>query len=189
MAKEPVAGRVKTRLAKGIGTGRATGFFRNALAAKIRRLGKDPRWQTVLAVSPDRSLYSRCWPEGLALITQGSGNLGERMQYLFDQLPNTNAVIVGADIPDIKRQHIAEAFALLRVHDAVIGPADDGGYWLVGRRAGIRQRMFDRVRWSSPLALSDTLRNLESLKTGFLESLNDIDDAEDYKRWMRANPG
>ena len=186
MAKQPVAGRVKTRLAAGLGAGRATGFFRTMLTAQIRRLGRDPRWSVVLAVSPDSALCANCWPRGLKLHTQGRGDVGRRMQHIFDSQPHADVVIIGADIPDIRRRHIARAFALLKNHDAVFGPADDGGFWLVGRRAGIGTDMFRDVRWSSPHALSDSLKNLESLKTGFLESLSDIDNIDDYRRWNRS---
>ncbi len=186
MAKEPVAGRVKSRLASGVGFGRATGFFRNTLAAQIRRVGQDPRWHTVLSVNPDLAVHARCWPCGLQLQPQGRGDIGQRMQHIFNHQPHANVVIVGADIPDIRRRHITQAFALLKSHDAVFGPADDGGYWLVGRCARTRQQFFENVRWSGPHALSDTMRNLDSLKTGFLESLNDIDDADDFRLWNRT---
>lgn len=184
MAKQPVAGRVKTRLAQDLGTGRAIGFFRSALAAQMRRLGQDARWTPVLAVNPDKAVSARCWPDGANVQPQGPGDVGQRMQHIFDQHPRADILITGSDIPDIRRHHIARAFALLQRHDAVFGPAEDGGFWLVGRRSGVRVRMFSGVRWSSPYALSDTLKNLESLKTGFLESLNDIDDIEDFRRWQ-----
>lgn len=187
MVKKPVAGRVKTRLAANLGVGRATGVFRTMLAAQARRLGPCARWQTVLAVSPDSAVGDPALPRGLAHMPQGAGDLAERMQRMFDARPQQNVLIIGADIPGITAQHIAEGFALLKRHDAVFGPAEDGGYWLVGRRAGVRRRFFDHVRWSSAYALADTLRNLESLKTGFLESLNDIDDIDDFRRWQRKN--
>ncbi|PLX44655.1 MAG: hypothetical protein C0605_02160 [Hyphomicrobiales bacterium] len=186
MAKQPVAGAVKTRLAAGLGAARATGFYRAALAAELRRLGGDERWRTVLAVSPDRAAEARCWPGCNKVTTQGRGDVGQRMQHIFDQNPNADLVIIGSDIPGIRPGHIARAFAQLGRHDAVFGPAGDGGFWLVGRRAGLRAALFSDVRWSGPHALADTLRNLESLKTGFLDSLDDIDDIEDYRAWRRS---
>ena len=71
-------------------------------------------------------------------------------------------VIIGSDIPNIERADIANAFHQLGRHDAVFGPAPDGGYWLVGqsRRRTVLQ-MFDNVRWSSEHALADTMANLE----------------------------
>src|SRR4249920_3926098 len=75
MAKAPVAGAVKTRLAREIGVATATRFARQATAALLQRLARDPRWQTTLAVSPDAAVASRCWPPGIARIAQGRGDL------------------------------------------------------------------------------------------------------------------
>jgi hypothetical protein len=87
-------------------------------------------------------------------------------------------VIIGCDIPGIRREHIASAFRLLGSNDAVFGPALDGGYWLVGlrRRPGVL-RSFAGVRWSTPHALSDTLANLAGRSVAFIAALSDVDDA------------
>jgi len=186
MAKAPRAGDVKTRLGKGIGVSAATGFYRSALARQLRKLAHDARWQSWLAVSPDRALGGACWPPGIARFSQGSGDLGQRMQRVFDILPPGPAVIIGTDIPDIRPAHISKAFHSLGASDAVFGPADDGGYWLVGlKRFPKVLNIFEDIRWSSPQTLSDTLRNLENQKVRFLESLNDIDTTDDYRRWRR----
>src|SRR5262245_39409960 len=95
MAKAPVAGAAKTRLAREIGVAAATRFARQATAALLQRVALDPRWQTILAVSPDASVASRCWPRGVARIGQGRGDLGRRMQRLFQRMPPGPAIIVG----------------------------------------------------------------------------------------------
>ena len=88
-------------------------------------------------------------------------------------------MIVGTDVPGIRPAHIAEAFRLLGRHDAVFGPATDGGYWLVGLRRRPRVlRPFANVRWSSPHALADTLANLEGRTVAFVATLSDVDERE-----------
>jgi rSAM/selenodomain-associated transferase 1 len=180
MAKAPVAGAVKTRLAREVGAAQATRFARASTAALLDRIGHDPRWQTILAVTPDTSVASHCWPRGPARMPQGAGDLGRRMQRVFDLLPPGPAVIIGTDVPGIARADIARAFRLLGRHDAVFGPAADGGYWLVGaRRRPTVPRLFANVRWSSPHALADTLANLQGRPVTFVATLGDVDEAKD----------
>ena len=131
MAKSPLAGRVKQRLAS-VGVVSAARFSRTCLAHTLARLGRDPRWRMVLAVSPDRDVSAPYWPRGIERVPQGRGDLGMRMQRLFRRLPPGSAIIVGSDIPAIKASDIARAFRLLGNEVAVFGRAPDGGYWLVG---------------------------------------------------------
>jgi rSAM/selenodomain-associated transferase 1 len=189
--KAPMVGRVKTRLATGIGALAATAFYRRETANLLRRLGNDPRWQTVLAVSPDHfaedpTAFPIYWPGSLPRVAQGKGDLGHRMGRVFENLPPGPAVIIGSDIPAIEVHHIHQAFRSLGTSDAVFGPSEDGGYWLVGQKRCPRiLSLFDGVRWSTKTTLQDTLDNLPSkAKVRFLESLNDIDDASDYNRWI-----
>ncbi len=185
MLKEPRPGRVKTRLAAGIGRIRAAWWFRHQSARLLREVA-DPRWQTVLAVSPDREgRMSRVWPAHLPRIAQGRGDLGARMARLFAALPPGGpALIVGADIPGITRAHIARAFAVLGARDAVLGPASDGGYWLIGlKRARPAPTSFLKgVRWSSRHALCDTLASLGPLTYSLTDRLDDVDTARDLAR-------
>ncbi len=179
MAKVPVAGAVKTRLAREIGVAGAMRFARQASAALLQRAGRDPRWQTIIAASPDYSVASRAWPDSLARMAQGPGDLGARMQRIVDRLPPGPVVIVGTDIPGIRQAHIAQAFRQLGLHDAVLGPARDGGYWLVGLKRRPRVlRPFGGVRWSGPHALADTLTNLAGRSVGYVATLGDVDDAQ-----------
>jgi uncharacterized protein len=181
MAKLPVAGGVKTRLARDIGVAGATRFARHAAAALLQRVGYDRRWQTVLAVAPDRATRSRAWPQGVARMPQGSGDLGRRMQRIFACRHAGPVLIVGTDVPGITPAHIAEAFRLLGRHDAVFGPAADGGYWLIGLKRRPRVlRPFAGVRWSSPHALADTLANVRVYKVAFVATLSDVDDAQGF---------
>lgn len=183
MAKEPRAGAVKTRLARDIGTVPATRFYRTSLNVLLHRVGYDTRWRTVLAVSPDTSLLASVWPVGMARAMQGRGDLGARMQRLFDGLPPGPVVIIGTDIPQITPAHIAAAFHALGDSDAVTGPGEDGGYWLIGLRRSPRIRaIFSGVRWSSPHTFDDTLSNLEGVRVARLETLGDVDDGTSYRR-------
>jgi hypothetical protein len=178
--KEPQAGRVKTRLGRGIGTARATAFYRHTTAAVVARLAADPRWHTVLAVAPDSALASRAWPSSIERVGQGGGDLGARLERVMDGLPPGPVVIVGTDIPELGPRHVAGALKRLGRADAVFGPAPDGGYWLVGLRRRPRvPRAFRSVRWSSEHALSDTRANLPGLDVGLLEVLADVDEATD----------
>ena len=184
MAKVPVAGRVKTRLARGIGAVSAVKFYRSSLRATVARLSAGARWQTIIAVSPDGAVDWPGWPVDVARVGQGSGDLGQRMQRLFDGLPAGPVVIVGSDTPEVAAADIARAFDALGNHDAVIGPSPDGGYWLIGLKRMPRvPKVFANVRWSAPETLADTLANLDSLDVAMLRELDDVDEAEDLRRF------
>jgi glycosyltransferase A (GT-A) superfamily protein (DUF2064 family) len=102
------------------------------------------------------------------------------MQRIFDRAGPGPVVIVGTDVPDIARAHVAAAFRLLGGHAAVLGPATDGGYWLIGLRRRPRvPRPFGAVRWSGPHALADTLANLRGLPVARVATLADVDTPAD----------
>jgi rSAM/selenodomain-associated transferase 1 len=186
-AKAPEFGRVKSRLAAGIGASAATWFYRRTLMRLLRRVGHDPRWRTVLAVTPDRARSARGWLTRVPRIGQGSGDLGARMGRVFRELPPGPVCIVGADIPDVKEVHIWRAFRALGAADVVFGPARDGGYWLVGLRRGPKlPDFFADVRWSTRHALADTRVNVKRHRVALIDELDDIDDAAGYRRWQRS---
>ncbi|MDA7948474.1 MAG: TIGR04282 family arsenosugar biosynthesis glycosyltransferase [Hyphomicrobiaceae bacterium] len=188
MAKEPRCGAVKSRLAKDIGSVAATAFYRNALRNVTARLVRDPRWNTLIAVTPDTAVAAPVWPSAFGYVCQGSGDLGARMQGLFDTLPPGPVVFIGTDIPEITAAHVANAFTALGSNDAVIGPGDDGGYWLIGlRRTPKIPRAFEGVRWSSPHTLDDTLANLRHSRVAMLDQLTDVDDGRSYHRLGTAS--
>lgn len=183
MVRDPVAGAVKTRLARGIGTARATGVYRHTSTNVIERLHTDARWETWLAVTPDNAVETPFWPTSIPRRAQGSGGLGERMQRVFTTMPPGPVLIVGTDIPEINPERITNAFEALGTSDAVFGPAEDGGYWLIGlsRRQRIPD-MFANVRWSSPHTLTDTEANMHDLAIAHIDILDDVDDAAAYAR-------
>jgi hypothetical protein len=180
-------GRVKRRLGRDIGPVAAWAFYRRTAFELLRRLGRDGRWTCWLALTPDReAARAGIWPAGWRRIPQGRGNLGRRMARPARILPPGPVVIVGTDVPAIRPRHIAAAFAALGSHEVVLGPAADGGYWLVGfRRSPRRLDPFRGVRFSSPHALGDTLANLEGHRVWMLEMLDDVDDGAAYERVRR----
>ena len=184
MIKEPRPGRVKTRLAQGLGIIPATWWFRHQSARLIRSL-RDPRWQIVLAVAPDRTVTSPMFPIDLPRLPQGGGDLGQRMKRMLQNAaPYGPACLIGSDIPGVTPAHIGRAFAALGSHDAVFGPATDGGYWLVGARhpARLPRDLFQDVRWSSEHALADSLATLPGWRIARTDTLQDIDTVEDLRR-------
>lgn len=180
--KEPRPGRVKTRLANDLGSVRAARWHRRQCLSLIHRLGSDPRWTTVLAVTPDKEgLQSRIWPAHLRRIGQGKGDLGTRMARVMRLLPSGPAIIVGSDTPGATPRRVDRAFRLLGCNDAVFGPSPDGGYWLVGlkRTRAVSPHAFRHVRWSSERALADSAASLNCRHVGFADTLHDVDTVSD----------
>ena len=183
--RAPAYGSGKRRLAREIGDIAALRFERLMLRRLLRRLGRDRRWQLRLALTPGRARdRKRLWPCGVPIGGQGGGDLGVRMQRALASCPPGPAVLVGADIPALGPQHIAEAFRLLGDHDLVFGPATDGGFWLVGARCPRHlPPLFGKVRWSSAHALEDVLAGLpRRLSVGLAARLDDVDDGKSYRR-------
>ncbi len=185
-ARAPRVGEVKTRLAADIGEVAAWRFYRDTSAAIVRRLSRDPRWTCRLAVTPDRfASEGRFWPRHVRRVPQGGGDLGARMARQIRRLSPGPVVIVGTDSPELRAAHVERAFRALEHSDAVLGPAPDGGFWLIGvrRRRGVGD-IFRNVRFSTRHALADTLKGLgPQSDVHFLEHLADIDDGEDLRRF------
>lgn len=184
MLKEPRVGRVKTRLGREIGMVEAAWWFRHQTARLLRRI-EDPRWRLVLAVAPDRAgMASRVWPAHLPRVAQGGGDLGDRMGRLLRRMPPGPVCIIGGDIPGVRKGHLAKAFKMLGEHEAVFGPAEDGGFWLVGmkRVAPPPAGLFRGVRWSTETALADSVASLSGCRVGFCDRLRDVDRAADLGR-------
>jgi len=185
--RAPELGHGKRRLAREIGDVATVRFERLMLALLLRRLAADRRWRLRIAVTPDKA---RCdawhWRRGVDVTGQGGGDLGTRMRRALAACPPGPAVLVGGDIPALAARHVATAFRQLGGCDLVFGPAEDGGFWLVGARRSPRlPPLFDKVRWSSPHALADTLAELpRRVKVGFVDRLEDVDDGEAYRRLM-----
>jgi uncharacterized protein len=185
-AKAPRYGAVKSRLAKDIGAGEALRFHKTTLAGLLRTVGRDPRWQTTIALTPDRAVHERTvdWPRRSV---QGVGDLGMRMVRALREIgAHRPTLIIGSDIPDITPARISAAFRALGRAPYVLGAATDGGYWLIGARhpERLRARALDNIRWSTSHARADTIARLGAASVAMLPfELEDIDDAPAYHRW------
>lgn len=174
-ARAPRLGTVKRRLAREAGDMAALRFHRGQVARLVRRLGHDRRWRLVLAATPDRAR----WRSAVAPQPQGRGDLGARMARALGR--HRRAVLIGSDIPAIGAADIAAAFRALGRADAVFGPSEDGGYWLVGFGPRRPEHPFAQVRWSTEHALADTLANFPRHRVALLRRLRDVDTASDLR--------
>lgn len=172
VAKAPIMGRAKTRLAADIGPVHAKRIYR-ALMAQVLRQVRDPRWDTVLAVTPPHLIGHLPDWQGMTQIPQVSGSLTPRLEALFNRKGPT--LTIGTDCPQVKATDIAAAFDSLRSHNFVFGPASDGGFWLMGTRGPLKRNFFEGVRWSHEQTLSDVKKRTNN-KHGVLRTLTDVDD-------------
>lgn len=186
-AKPPRIGLSKTRLAAGLGAGEARRIASFLLSRTLRTAHAGP-WQTKIYVSPDSQAQTQL--SGLAKPThilrpQGDGDLTDRLERGLSEAPLGPVLFIGTDAPDMTAAHIHAAIRSLRTHDAVFGPASDGGFWLFGLNKTSRTRSpFRPVRWSGPHAMEDVERNLPTdSRVACLPTLIDIDDAEDWAAW------
>ena len=176
-ARVPRLGTVKRRLARDIGDRAALRFHQAMLFGLIRRLVRDRRFETVLAITPDRARVKL--PLSIRLLDQGHGDLGVRMARVLDHA--RRAVLVGCDIPGIGPADIVAGLRALGRADAVFGPAEDGGYWLVGQGPRRPARSFANVRWSTEHALADTLINFRHHRVALSRRLRDVDNVQDLR--------
>jgi uncharacterized protein len=176
-ARAPRLGAVKRRLAREIGARAALDFHRKTMTNLLRALTAEARLRTVLALTPDRARVPL--PIRVARVGQGGGDLGARMHRAMARVPHGRVVIIGCDIPDARPGDVVAAFRALGRADAVFGPAEDGGYWLVGLSPRRPARPFAAVRWSTEHALADTLANFRGRRVAFLHTLRDVDTAQD----------
>ncbi len=181
-ARAPRFGAVKTRLARDIGAAETLRFYRNTLHGVARRLASSGRLDVVLAVTPDKAVADTgYWPAGIARVAQGRGDLGQRMVRVLKCAGSRPAIVIGSDIPDASAALVLAAARALGTKRFVLGPTQDGGYWLIGARhpARLARRQLDGVRWSTPHALADTVARLHDVSL-LPQTLTDVDDGRDY---------
>jgi len=172
MAKAPIMGRAKTRLAADIGVTHAKRLYRMMMNSVIRNV-QDPRWETVLMVTPEKALGQVPEWEGLPQFAQVSGSLTPRLADVFTGKGPT--LVIGTDCPQVNAKDIAQAFQALKSHKAVFGPADDGGFWLMGMNGPVPEHVFKNVRWSHEDTLSDIEANISG-EVARLRTLIDVDN-------------
>jgi rSAM/selenodomain-associated transferase 1 len=185
-AKSPRMGLAKTRLACGVGVVAAWRTKRR-LDAFTCRTARSKGWDALLAVAPQKDIdaqFPGVWPFDLKRVGQGQGDLGQRMTRAFVKFSRSPVCIIGSDLPDLRRADLAQAFRALKQAEVVLGPATDGGYWLIGLTPRAARRVqLAPVRWSSPHTLFDTLACLPaSWRVCFLRELEDVDDVASLKR-------
>jgi rSAM/selenodomain-associated transferase 1 len=189
--KSPRAGLVKTRLAKSIGAERAARAYRQWLESTVAQLSRAALAPVELWMSPDTQ-HPVCrhlaQVHDVQLHTQPDGHLGQRMHdVMSDTLRRCrSAVLIGSDCPVMVAEYVQRALAVLETGvDTVLGPAEDGGYVLLGLRR-IDKALFNGIPWSTARVLQATRRQLRAGGHGWaeLETLWDIDCLDDYRRWQ-----
>lgn len=197
-AREPELGRVKTRLAAGIGEVAALAVYRELLALTAAAVAAAQVPATVwLAAAPageaPAALPRPEWP-GLPWRVQPSAeSLGARMAHAFEEAFESGAgrvVIIGTDCPGLGAALLTRAFDELLTHDVVLGPADDGGYYLLGMNK-LEAELFQNKSWSTAAVLPATLADAArlGLRVVLLPTLPDVDSASDLARWRSAAGG
>jgi rSAM/selenodomain-associated transferase 1 len=174
VAKAPIMGRAKTRLAADIGPVHAKRIYRRLMAQVLRQV-QDPRWDVVLAVTPPHLMGRVPDWNGFAQIPQVSGSLTPRLAALFARKGPT--LTIGTDCPQVTATDIAAAFEALRSKPYVFGPASDGGFWLMGANGPLPRSFFDSVRWSH----ANTLSDVKSQTNGSYVELRTLTDVDDLK--------
>jgi rSAM/selenodomain-associated transferase 1 len=182
-------GGVKTRLARKIGARAASGIYQTFIATVLQRLGRLSRTdlRRVLAYWPvqrrdDFAALAGDWQ----LMPQCEGDLGQRMRQHFDDAFAAGArrvVLLGTDSPNIPLPIIEQAYGLLREHALVLGPAEDGGYYLIGASAGTPD-VFAEIDWSSSHVWRQTTQRADRLRLDWaaLPSWYDVDTPQDLAR-------
>lgn len=181
-------GLAKTRLARSLKSPTHARRIAMMTLSKTVRASLSGTWQTILYTAPDNALAESLggvWPAHLPRRSQGRGDLTDRLNKGLNEAPTGPVMFIGADAPDLSPALIRRAIRKLHTHDAVFGPASDGGFWLFGMNKTARSRSpFHNVRWSGPHAMEDVWSNLPShAKVGLLPQLVDIDDADDWATW------
>ncbi|MGD9236468.1 MAG: TIGR04283 family arsenosugar biosynthesis glycosyltransferase [Desulfobacterales bacterium] len=195
----PEPGKTKTRLIPALGT-RGAARLQRQMTAHVLATAASLNDQNGLSIEVrhaggNASLMQDWLGSNFIYRPQGGGSLGRRMQRAFEAAFEENAVaavIVGSDIPGISADIIRQAFEALRQKDLVLGPAKDGGYYLIGIQkslpANTYGRLFEGIDWGSDKVMAQTLQLASALGLDLtcLESLADVDRPEDLPAWQQA---
>jgi rSAM/selenodomain-associated transferase 1 len=184
----PEPGRAKTRLIPALGPRGAAQLHRRLTERTLAQVRATGLPFEVRTTGRPRQEFVE-WLGTEAVADQGEGDLGERLQRAGPPYP---CIFIGADAPDLTAADLLDAARALASHDAVIGPAKDGGYWLLGLARPL-DALFADMEWGTDRVLPATLARLEAagMKTARLRVLADLDRPEDLQRWpeLSAGPG
>lgn len=187
--RNPTQGKVKTRLATTVGEEKALAVYL-MLAAYTRAAVSACPCDTIVYYSEYVDLEDN-WA-GVSKELQRGRDLGERMQNAFSETfakGYRSVCIIGTDCLELETHHINKAFDLLKKNEAVIGPAADGGYYLLGLRQS-NTEIFQNKNWSTSSVLGDTVADLQKQKKSYaiLPTLQDVDEEKDLPERWRENP-
>lgn len=192
--KVPLPGQVKTRLVPALGEAESAELYRAFLADLFTRLSKLKKISgTIFYAGTDTRLIEPLCPPRFEMVPQEGDSLGERMHNAFRRLLHDDgdrAVIIGSDSPDVPLPLLKRAFLKLKHRDVVLGPAFDGGYYLIGLRRAIAS-LFEDISWGTDTVFSDTLARIErdGLDLSVLPPWYDVDSPSSLsllKSMMRA---
>ena len=194
-ARAPSLGRVKTRLTPPLTQQQALDLHRALVEDTLERLGRFQRsglerWLYLSEPSSEEQLdVGPAWRSAL----QASGDLGERMEHAFREADDGEfhrVVIVGSDSPTLPLRYLAEAYDALAVYDVVLGPAEDGGYYLVGTSRFVPDLWRD-IKWGSSRVLDQSTEALSRAGRSFhlLPPWYDVDTGEDLERLAKELSG
>jgi rSAM/selenodomain-associated transferase 1 len=190
MAKAPRAGHVKTRLVPPLTQEEATELYRCLLLDKILQVGTLSGVDPYLAYTPPeaQAQMASLAPQGFTLIPQVGSDLGDRLHHLSEILlgrGHPGVIIIDSDTPTLPSTYLLDALDRIQNEstDLVLGPAEDGGYYLIGLKRPCWS-LFDSIPWSGPSVLSETLRraSAQRLEVATLPTWFDVDTASDLLR-------
>jgi hypothetical protein len=180
-ARYPTAGACKTRLIPALGPAGAADLHRRLTERTMAVLRASRAPVTVAFTGASAAQFAAWLGPDVGLVEQVEGDLTARLMACLDPAP---VIFFGADTPDLAPQHVEAAIAALERHDIVIGPAEDGGYYLIGMRTALPELLTD-MPWSTDQVLPETLARLvrRGIAPVLLETLADCDRPEDLARW------
>jgi len=187
--KSPVLGEVKTRLQPDYSQEQSLTLHKNMMLNTLALTKKLNNIDIELCCTPSRNtmFFLECENQyPLTLSDQQGADLGERMAFSLSVALQTHAkvIIVGTDCPALDEEYIEQAIQALEHHDVVLGPAEDGGYVLLGLRK-FSAELFSDISWGSNRVLEQTRQVLEDLSWSYKELgiMHDIDRPEDLRRY------
>lgn len=179
--KNPILGQVKTRLAAELGDEKALKIY-HALLHYTRQISSQVSAKRYLYYADEIKENDAWSPKDFSKKVQSGKDLGARMSQAFAEVAEEKKVIIGSDCPQLLSEDIEAAFHFLEQYDLVIGPANDGGYYLLGMKE-VHQPLFEQMEWSTEVVFHETLNRAKvaNLKVKVLRELVDLDTLDDLK--------